>query len=38
MGNEEAEELICTTHSHELSGENDGGKGVLGGGGKVGQL
>ena len=32
MGNGEAKELICTTHGHELSGGNAGGRGVQGGG------
>ena len=27
MGNGEAKELICTTHGHELRGENAGGRG-----------
>ena len=27
MGNEEAKELICMTHGHELRWENAGGKG-----------
>ena len=30
MGNEEAKELICMTHGHELRWENDGGKGCTG--------
>ena len=30
MGNEEAKELICMTHGHELRWENAGGNGVLG--------
>ena len=32
IGNGEAKELICTTHGHELRGENTGGRGVQGGG------
>ena len=31
IGNGEARELICTTHGHELSGGNVGGKGLQGG-------
>ena len=30
MGNGEAKELIYTTHGHELSGENAGGRGCAG--------
>ena len=32
MVNGEAKELICVTHGHEVRGENDGGRGVQGGG------
>ena len=38
IGNEEAKELICTTHGHELSGGIDGSnEGVLGGRGQRGR-
>ena len=30
IGNVEAEELICTTHGHELKGRNAGGRGCAG--------
>ena len=31
IGSGEARELVCTTHGHELSGGNVGGKGLQGG-------
>ena len=33
IGNEEAKELVCTTHGHELRAGNTGKKEVQGGGG-----
>ena len=30
MGNGEAKELICTTHGHEVRGQNAGGRGIQG--------
>ena len=30
VGNVEAKELICTSHGHELKGENAGGRGIKG--------
>ena len=30
IGNVEVKELICTTHGHELKGENVGGRGCAG--------
>ena len=31
IGNVETKELICTTHGHELKGENAGWRGIKGG-------
>ena len=36
MENVEAKELVCTTHGHELKGENVGGRGYVGWRGKSG--
>ena len=37
VGNEEAKELICTTHGHELKGRNAGQDGGTGQRGKKGK-
>ena len=38
MGNGEAEELICTTHGHELRGEDCQRMGIPDGGGQEGKV